>query len=275
MKTVFSIVIIYSLITGCRTENKKTANEFTADYLIDKYYYKPNGPDILISTKYYDSTDNLLREVTRDGLCIQYRYNNNQLIETITSRNCINGRRSIFIYDSLGNHLGNYETMDSVINWDTISFEQTKYYDDSNRLVKEKTSERKTMEGELIETWNLYKYDSTLRKSLEVKNNNITTWFGTYKYDSVGKLLELRKTRNERYEIDTFIYNNLGLLVEKGTRSNQKLVTPMGTFDHPDRRTVFKYDSTKFLYEQTLYENDKFSVRTIYKKSSFENKNTP
>jgi hypothetical protein len=275
MKIVISIILIFSLIIGCRTKNKEVVNKFTADYFIDSYYYNPNGPDEFIATKYYDSTDKLLREVTRDGLCIQYRYLKNQLIETITSRNCINGRRTIFIYDSLGNHLGNYITMDSVIDLGAIGFEQTKFYDDSNRLIKEKVSERKTTEGEVIETWNLYKYDSTLKKSLEVKNNNITTWLGTYKYDSAGKIIELKKTRNERYEIDIFKYNNIGQLVETVLESNEVIETPMGTFNKPERRTIFKYDSTNFLYEETIYDNDKFVVRTINKKSEFKNKNQP
>ena len=95
---------------------------------------------------------------------------------------------------------------------------------------------------------------------MEVKENNNTAWYGTYKYNSAGNIVELNKTRNERQEIETFTYNQLGLLVETETKNNEELVTPMGTFDHPDRRTVFKYDSTNFLYEETIYDNDKFTV---------------
>jgi hypothetical protein len=166
-------------------------------------------------------------------------------------------------------------TTDSVINFDTISFVQTKYYDNSNRLIKEKDSERETMEGEVIETWNLYTYNSSLKKSLEVKNNNITAWYGTYKYDSTGKIVELKKTRNERHEIDIFKYNNIGQLVETVSKNNEVIVTPMGTFYKPERRTIFKYDSTNFLREETIYDDDKFVVKTIYKKSQFKINNTP
>ncbi len=148
-----------------------------------------------------------------------------------------------------------------------IIFKQIKYYDNSNRLIKEKVSERQTMNEEVIETWNLYKYDGNFRTSLEVKENDITIWYGIYEYDSTGKLLQLNKTRNERYEVETFIYDSIGQLVEKVTKNNEILVTPMGSFDSPITRTVFKYDSTNFLYEETIYHDEKFLVRTIHKMS--------
>jgi YD repeat-containing protein len=276
MRTAISFIIIFLIVNCITTKDEESVNEFTAHYFIDSYHDDSDDPNNFISTKYYDSTGKLLREVTRDGHCIQYIYNkNNQLSETVTGRNCTYGRRSIFMYDSLGNHLGIYNTMDSVINLNTIIFEQTKYYDSSNRLIKEKVSERQTMNGEVIETWNLYKYDSNLRTSLEVIENDITIWYGTYTYDSTGNFLQLNKNRNERYEIETFVYNSIGQLVEKEIKNNEKLVTSLGTFNKPERRTVFKYDSTNFLYEETIYHDEKFLVKTIHKMSSFERKSTP
>lgn len=272
MKTKIQIIIVSIFIASCGTSNKETVDEFTANYKIESYYH----PDKYISTQYYDSLDNLLREVTRDGLCFQYIYNKaNQLAEIVTGRNCNYGRRSILIYDSRGNHLGNYETMDSVVNLDTISFEQTKFYDGSNRLIKEKISERKTMEGDVIQTWNMYKYDNTLKTSMEVKENEITAWYGIYKYDSTNNIVELSKTRNEREEFETFTYNKLGQLVEKEIKNNEKLETPMGIFDKPVRRTTYKYDSTNFLYEETIYDDEKFTVRTTYKKLAFDGEKSP
>jgi len=272
MKTKIQIIIAFIFFASCETKNSKMADEFIASYKIESYYH----PDKYISTQYYDSLDNLLREVTRDGLCFQYKYNKaNQLAEIVTGRNCSYGRRSIFIYDSTGNHLGNFETMDSVVNLDTIAFEQTKFYDQSNRLVQEKVSERKSMEGDIIQTWNLYEYDNTLKTTLEVKENEIVAWYGTYKYDSTGNIVELRKTRNEREEIETFTYNELGQLIEKEVKSNEKLETPMGIFDKPVRRTTYNYDSTNFMYEETIFENEKFTVKTIYKKLAFSDEKSP
>lgn len=276
MRRIFQITIIFLFNLSCRTSDNNSGNEFTYHYEVDSYYNNSNEPKNFISTKYYDSSDKLIRETKRDGICIEYLYNeNDKIAETVTGRNCDFGRRSIFIYDSAGNHLGNFETLQPNIDLDTVDFEQTKFYNDLNQLVKEKISETKSIDGELIEIWNLYKYDKDLKTSLEVKKNDFTEWYGTYKYDSVGNILELKKTRNERYETETFTYNNLGLLIEIEKKNNGKLITPMGTFDHPDRRIVFKYDSTNFLYEESIYDNDKFTVKTINEKSIFKNENTP
>ncbi|MBB6460134.1 hypothetical protein [Flammeovirga kamogawensis] len=272
MKTKIQIFIAFTIFCSCEINNRNKSDEFTASYIIESYYH----PDKYISTKYYDSCNNLLKVVTRDGMCFQYIYNKtNQLTEIVSGRNCSNGRRSIFIYDSAGNHLGNYEAMDSVINLDTIAFEQTKFYNQLNQLIQEKVSERKAMEGDVVQTWNFYKYDSTLKTSLVVKQNEITAWHGIYKYDSTGNIIELRKTRNKQKEIETYTYNKLGQLIEKEVKNNEKLETPMGVFDIPVRRTTYKYDSANFMYEEVIYDDGKFILSKIFKKLPFTVKKSP
>ncbi|MGC1204247.1 MAG: hypothetical protein WA839_05085, partial [Flavobacteriaceae bacterium] len=162
MRRIFQITIIFLFNLSCRTSDNNSGNELTYQYKVDSYYNNTNEAKNFISTKYYDSNDKLLREIKRDGICIEYLYNeNNKVAETVTGRNCDFGRRSIFIYDSAGNHLGNFETLQANIDLDTVNFEQTKFYNDLNQLVKEKISETKSIDGELIEIWNLYKYDRT------------------------------------------------------------------------------------------------------------------
>ena len=264
MMSTTKYILILILIISCRTIEKTPINNPIPKYVITSYYNNPDEPKNFFSAKYYDSSDNLIREIGRDGDCERYIYDTNGvLIETIWGRTCDNGVRKIFIFDSLGNHIGYYRTFDTLVNLDTVPFEQIKFYDSQNRLIKEKVNERKSSEGDTIKTWNYYSYDGAIKTSVVIKENNITIWNGTYKYDSVGRLTELKKIRKRVFEIEYYIYDSIGRIIEKGTKSNGKLITEMGTYEIPDRKRIYSFDSTGFAFKETLYQDDKVELRVF------------
>ena len=137
---IISIFLIYIWCASCQS-NQKTSNNkkynFEYDYEI-KHYFSDDLENCQ-DTKFY-LNDRLIRETNKEGGCIRYVYDTKgKLLETNWSRNCGNGYRTIFIYDSLDNHIAYYKTMDTIINLDTISINQIYFYDSENRLIKERT----------------------------------------------------------------------------------------------------------------------------------------
>jgi len=263
MKT-FTYILFQFLITSCRDSEKVPQDTIVSQYVITSYYNNSDDPKNFASAKYYDSSNKLIREIGGDGDCTRYIYDEtDKLIETIWGRTCEYGVRQILIFDTLGNHIGYYRPLDSIFDIDTIQFDQIKFYDSQNRLVEEKVDERKNVHGEKIFTRNYYTYEGENKSSVEIKENDITIWKGTYQYDTKGRLVELKKVRKSVFEIDYYVYDDSDRLIEKGTKSNVKTITPLGTFDYPEKKRVFQYDSTGFLNKEIVYHDNKILVKVI------------
>jgi YD repeat-containing protein len=262
MRTQIHILILL-LITSCSFNTKETKESTVPSYKVISYYNNTVDQKNIFSIKYYDSSDRLIREIGRDEDCTRYIYDGKgRLIETIWGRTCGSGMRQIYIFDSSGNHVGFYKTEDTVhICTDTVKFEQIKFYDSQNRLTAEKVDERHDMEEDTISTWNYYTYGGKIKAAVEIKENEIAIWHGLYHYDTKGRLIELEKVRNNDFEIEYYIYNDSGQLIEKGTKSNGKLITKIGTFKIPNRKRIYDYDSTGFATKETLYQDDKVELR--------------
>lgn len=263
-KTIYIWALI--LIVACQSREKKQQESFAPQYIIKSYYDNSNDYKNLKAIKYYDLSNRLLRETGKEGDCTRYLYDETgKLIEKVWVRSCEQGQgvRSIFIYDSSGNHVGIYMTLDTLVNLDTVEYEQTYFYDNENRLVKEKVAERVEPLNDTVETWNYYSYDGDKKDSVIVKENDILLWKGDYKYDMNGRLVELRKTRRNTYENEYFIYDDLGRLIEKQTKTNGNVVTPMGIVEIPDTKRVYTYDSTGFQNKEILCHDGKAIVQII------------
>ncbi len=88
-------------------------------------------------------------------------------------------------------------------------------------------------------------------------------WRVAYQYDPKDRLAELIKTRGDTYEKEYFVYNQSGNLVQHGTKTNEKLTIPIGTFQKPDSKRIYTYDSTGFQTQEILYHNEKAIVQVI------------
>lgn len=255
------------LIVACQSREKQQHQSLEAQYVVKSYYSNADDPKNLNAVKYYDSSDRLLREIGKEGDCIRYIYDETgKLVEKVWGRSCGQAQvavRHILIYDSLSNHVGTYSTFNTLVDMDTVHYEQIYFYDSEKRLVKEKIAERVESSGDTIKTWSYYTYDGNKKDSMVIKENDGLLRKGAYKYNKSGKLVELRKTLRNTFDNEHFIYDNLGRLIEKRTKTNEKVTTPMGVLKLPDTKKVYTYDSAGFLNKEILYHDGKAVVQIV------------
>ena len=270
MRRIIFLLLSIIIFGGCFQNSKK---EYIDDFYNFNYDYELK--------EYYDNTCNyrssefylngkLIRETDIDGGCKVYKYYpNGKIIETTWSRSCNHGNRTVYMYDSLNNHIGYYycEYKDSVINLDTIKFDQIFFYDKKNRLIKERTDKHSVMEGVNYEKWVLYTYKDSLKKNEIIIENNDTTWFGKYFYNSKNQLIKIHREKDNEYKAELFKYNEKGLLIEKEILSNKDTITPDGSSIIYNNKTTYKYDNEGIIKEENIFNNKgEVSLKVIYKK---------
>jgi hypothetical protein len=211
---------------SCEMSDTSRYTEFIDyDYEIRSYNSNSNFPENFRYSEFYRN-DTLVRKIGRERDCTRFIYDSNgRLIETIWGRNCNYGRRNIFIFDSLGNHIGYFSTMDTVVDIDTVEFDQIFFYDLNNFLIKERTDKMKNMNGEEFETWKHYTYkDKRIDTEITLRNRD-TVWIGSYHYDTIGNLIKIHRVRNTVYETVLFLFNEDNLLIEQETISTSNPIT--------------------------------------------------
>ncbi len=261
-------------LISCNSENKQNDgyNNFDYDYELKSYDSKN-----LKNQKgaQFFKNGNLIRKTQKEKGCQVFVYNSKGKIkETLWSRNCENGRRTIYMYDSSDNHIGYYETIDTEVNLDTVSFEQIFFYDSDNRLIKERTVKIKNANGKDHEVWKLYTYKDSLIQTETILENNIPLWEGQYSYNAKNELIKIHRTRRDIYETELFKYNDNGLLIEKEIISTEFPLSPEVGFSAGNNKRIYKYDAEGILSEELLMNHRrKIQFKTIYKKINNKNKN--
>lgn len=268
MKIRYYIVSILILIISCKASDKSRNYDFVDyDYEIRSYYSNSNDPDNFRYSEFYRN-DTLIRKIGREGDCTTFLYDSiGRLVETIWGRNCNYGRRNIWIFDSLGNHIGYYSTMNSVVDLDSVKFEQVFFYDSNNRLIKERTDKRKNMNGEEFEIWKHYSYlNNKIDTEITIQNQD-TVWIGRYYYDTFGNVIKIHRVRKKVYETELFKYNKDNVMIEKEIISTANPITPEVAFSAGNNVRKYDYDSTGFKTSEIIYNhNGKAEVKTIYLK---------
>jgi uncharacterized protein RhaS with RHS repeats len=236
---------------------------FQFDYAIKHFYEDTTDQDNLRYTEFYDSNDQLIRVSGPEEGCTRYFYDNKRkLKETIRGRNCSSGIREIMIYDQNDNLLGIYKTRDSLVNLDTIKFNQTRFYDKENKLTRELEREGTFPNGQHFETWNHYFYKDNQITEVIVNQNEGLLWNCTYFYDNSGRLKEIRKTRRTVVDSETYTYDKSGRIIEENIQSNEYPLTPETSFSARNNKTLYKYNSLGQLVEEiTLNHKDKVQSR--------------
>lgn len=252
-RSYFTAILLLLCFTlyGC---SKDEPAAFDYSYEVDKYYGDPANPKNYRSTSYYSSDDVLLRTAGSEIGCTDFIYDDSgKLLEKHWSRSCTYvSRKEFMIYDDSGNLLGSYTTHDSLINLDTVSYEQIYFYDDVNRLVKERILKTTNSDDHMVEYWREYTYSGD-RISEEVTTfNGHTIWNGVYEYGDDGKLAAIHRTRGNLTENEFFRYDASGKLVEKRISSTENPITPKVGFSAGNNRTVYEYDSSGFLTREIL-----------------------
>lgn len=253
---------------SCKASDTSRYYEFDDyDYEIRSYYSNPDNPDNFRNSDFYRN-DTLIRRIGREGDCTRFLYDSiGRLVETIWGRNCSYGRRNILIFDLLNNHIGNYSTMDSIVNLDTVKVDQIYFYDSKNRLIKERTDSGKGMNGEDFAIWKYYEYsDNKINKEITLRNND-TVWIGNYDYDLNGNLIKIHRVRKEVFETELFKYNQDNKLIEEEIISTANPITPEVSFSAGNNVRKYKYDSTGLKISETVYNHKgKVQIITIFQK---------
>lgn len=240
---------------ACNHRKEDCTSNFKYDYKVLEYSSESAIPDNPIGSKFY-LNGNLVRSIAQEGGCTRYFYDSsNRIIEERWGRNCCYGRRNIYLYDSLNNLVGYYNTLDSVFDIDTIQLDQIFYYDDQNRLIKELKHSGAFMNGTNFEKWNHYKYcgDKIITEITTI--NSDTEWVGSYIYDSSDNLIEIIRIRDTIYLKETFKYNNEGLLVEKTISSNEYPLEPNVSYSASNNSLTYQFDSTGFITKEIRFSH--------------------
>lgn len=264
---LLGLISIGLIVISCSTSRQEFNSFYDFDYDYElRRYYSDDLKNHKSAQFYLDGK--LIRATNRDGVCTQYYYDeNDKLIETKWGRNCSYGRRCIYIFDSTQNHVGYYYTLDSIVNIDTIQFEQIFYYNSKNQLIKERTHQGTAISDKEFETWNYYAYSDDLRKTLITMSNSDTLWKGTYSYDSLNNLVAIHKKRNDVYETISYTYNSNGLVNKEEIKSTANPVTEITSFSAGNHSKIYEYDSSNQLISETIINhNGEVQFKNVYKK---------
>ena len=248
-----TVLILGVILISCSNPGERDKSSFAYSYEVAKYYGDTLDAKNLRQVDYYDSTDKIIRTVGTEIGCTRFLYDNlGKLKEKVWSRNCLGGRREIMIYDSSANVIGTYVTTDTLINIDTVHFQQSLFYSKDGKLTKELKSERTDMDGNKIQTWSSYTYDQERIMSELITENGNPLWACRYEYNDSSQVTAIYRTRGRIFNNDFFRYNDEGLLIEKEVKGNEYPITPKVTFTVSVNRTIYKYDPSGGLIEEVL-----------------------
>ncbi|PKP03160.1 MAG: hypothetical protein CVU11_09355 [Bacteroidetes bacterium HGW-Bacteroidetes-6] len=276
MRKFYSTFILILILAACTSKRNKIESENTdelrsytfSDYDYEvRYYSNSITKDNFNSTTFYRN-DTIIRNLSNEGGCTRYIYDSiGRLAQTISGRDCSCGFRKFSIYDSANNLIGYFSTQDSLVDLNTVEFDQTFFYNSNGQLIKERTSKGNDINGVAFERWSYFDYKDGKIFSETILRNNDTVWNCKYQYDSKGNLIKIHRTRDDVYETESFKYNKDNLLIKKEIISTANPVTPNISFCAGNNYSIFEYDSTGFLTAEIVYNhNGKQQVKKIYKK---------
>lgn len=211
----------------------------------------------LSAFEYFNNKGQLIEEVKHERR-VKYNYGSDgKLKEKIYCReyNCNSARREILIYDDSGNHIGSFTTTNSKVDLDTVKFQQTKFYNDDNHLVKELVNSGTDAYGENYEYWKHYTYkNNRIDKEIETRNGD-TVWVGDYSYTSTGKVSEVKRVNGDKFEIEKFKYDQQGNLIKESIENNQYELTNSTLYNVYNNAVEYKYNNDSRLVEKSIYNH--------------------
>lgn len=263
-----NLILLLLLIFGCNSET--TIPDFSSDidysYKSIQYKGNPEKNDI-ISYKFFDSNGKLLEQIGNEYR-IQYIYNlKGQLKEKLNCRmyNCDSGWREILIQDKYGNYIGSKNLPKNIKKIEPRKFEQIKFYDKNNKLIKELSDTGTNIEGNKWEKWIYYSYKKYKRIKEIEKSNGKIIWIGEYKYDSQDNLVSIERKNNFKFEIEEYQYDKQKRIIRESIRNDEELEDNV-SFSAKNNSTIFKYDKHGKIVEETTFNHKGEKYRSfIYK----------
>ena len=265
---LISLAILMALF-GCQS-NKERVPDFSDNidyqYSETKYIDNHNNEEHIVSIKYFNKLNQLIEQVGHE-FREKYTYDDKgNLTETFSCRmyNCDIGWRSILVYDSSGNHVGTYTTLDTLVNMDTVKVEQVKFYDNKKRLIKELAERGKDLNNDKFEYWKFYQYENErLLSAIETRNGD-TVWVGTYDYNKSGNLIRINRKNREKYKNEQFEYDKSNRLINWAIDSNENPLTENTSYSVSNNTTAYEYNHKGQLIREVTYNHKGEKYRTFF-----------
>lgn len=257
MKKFSFFLILSILISSCSSDNKipDFSSEIDYAYRCIEYSGNPEKDDILCY-KYFDKKDKLLEEVGREYR-VKFSYNGKGILkEKLSCRmyNCDIGWREIFFYDDNDNYIGSRRIPKNIKSQTPTNFEQTKFYDSNNHLVKELYDRGTSMDGSNWEIWKYYSYQDNRIQSEIQKINGKIDGTGEYKYDIDGNLISITRDNYSKNEIELFQYDKNKKLTKKSIE-NDELLNDNASFSVHNNSTTYKYDKLGRISQEITFNH--------------------
>ena len=269
MKTRHLISLaIYLTLYGCQSTKvyiPDFSDKIDFQYSETQYRDNPDKNENIISIKYFNKQNQLIEQIGHESR-VKYTYDENgNLTETFSCRmyNCDIGWRSILVYDSSGNHIGTYMTLDTLINMDTVKVEQVKFYDNKKHLIKELADRGKDLNNNKFEYWKFYQYDNErVLSEIETRNGD-TVWVGTYDYDNIGNLIRINRKNREKFKNEQFEYDKSNRLIKWSIESNEYPLTENTGYSVSNNMTAYEYNDKGQLIREVTYNHKGDKYRTF------------
>jgi hypothetical protein len=226
-------------------------------YKVKTYYGDPKNTSV-VYIDYFNIDSQLVGKETRDNL-IKYYYNDagNVYKSQECRRGQCRGRWTYEIFDEHGNSIGNVYTNSDTIDFDTITFDQTRFYDGSSNLTKEVT-----FKSDSVAYISTHEYDASNHRirSVEFLNQD-TVWVGLYLYNDTGNLNSVHKIKDGFFYSIRYTYNSHGRIDSIIHKSNRPIEiegfqVQKITFDNMNKIELYSYDSdNRLISERTIAPN--------------------
>ena len=262
------IILIIFFLFGCNSKTKVPDFSSDIDYSYESIEYSgnPEKNDIK-SYKFFDSNGKLVEEIGNEYR-IKYSYNpKGQLKEKLNCRlyNCDLGWREILVYDNNGNYIGSKNIAKNIKNVKPRKFEQIKFYDENNNLVKELSDSGTDVDGNNWANWKYYSYkNNKITKEIEKCNDKII-WIGEYNYDNHDNLISIERKNNLKYETESFQYDKLKRIIKESVK-NDELLDDNVSFSVHNNSTIYKYDKLGRIVEETTINHKGEKYRSFFYK---------
>ena len=264
MKRTTKYKLIYGLalaLVSCKSPQLFRSSHSDYSNCVSIYSGNPRFKSNLSQRRYFDSVGNLRESISYGGdvRVTKYYYDSNQvLIEKYQClRSCDNGFRTIPKYDSLGRLFSYCRTYEASINIDTCAVDQQFFFDDQDRLIKERTINYKG-----ITRWKFYSYEKN-QVSREVELKGLDTISTSEFYYSDGLLDSINVEQKKDQFTKHYFYDSSNNLIERKAVSNNK---PHGRriYSGYDQKILYSYDIANRLIRKQVFSVDEKSSYTRY-----------
>lgn len=251
------IIIIILILFGCNSNNKIPDFSSEIDYAYKTIQYSGNQKENeIISYKYFDNNGKLLEQIGKESRTKYFYNEKGKLKEKLNCRiyDCDIGWREILIYDINNNYIGSKYIPKKFKDVKPLKFEQVKFYDKNNNLIKILSDSGTDVEGNNWEKWKFYYYENgKIAKEIEKQNDKII-WTGIYEYDENNNLVSIKRKNQRNYENELFRYDKNKRLIEQSIK-NEEILNENVSFSVKNNSTTYKYDKMGRQIEEITFNH--------------------